>query len=70
MLIGGVSVGMVWIFSILNESNILYTILLSTLFIFILSFMTFVLIRSGSNIARIMLQKITLVNMNIIIILI
>lgn len=70
MLIGGVSVGMVWIFSILNESNILYTILLSTLFISILSSMTFVLIRSGSNIARIMLQKITLVNMNIIIILI
>ncbi|NRH21291.1 PrsW family intramembrane metalloprotease [Candidatus Gracilibacteria bacterium] len=67
MIIGGASVGMVWGFSYIKENQILYTILISTLFIAILSTMTFILIRNGSNIARIMLQKITLVNMNIII---
>lgn len=67
MIIGGVSVGMISLFSSITETRILYTLLASTIFIWVLSTMTFVMIRSGSNIARIMLQKITLVNMNIII---
>jgi len=67
MIIGGASVGMVLLFASITEKGILYMLLTSTIFIAILSTMTFVMIRSWSSIARIMLQKITLVNMNIII---
>lgn len=60
------SVGMVWFFSRITHIGIFYSIATGLLFVWFLSLIATMMIRRWSNIARIILQKITLVNMSII----
>ncbi|MBX9809567.1 PrsW family intramembrane metalloprotease [Candidatus Gracilibacteria bacterium] len=66
MIIGGLSVGIVWLFSILNKIEHFYTTIASFIFIFLLGTSIFLLIQYGSVFARKILQKVAIANILII----
>ena len=68
MMIWGMSVFMVWLFSYV-ESDSLYIVLALSIFVFLLALILYTLIWSGSAYARILLQQFATVNMMIIVVL-
>ena len=66
MMIWGMSVFMVWLFSYV-ESDSLYIVLALSIFVFLLALILYTLIWSGSAYARILLQQFATVNMMIIV---
>lgn len=69
MTIGGLSVGIVWLFSYINHLHAIYTIVAGVGFVLILWIIVASLIQRGSIFARGVLQKVTMVNIVIIFIL-
>ena len=66
IMIGGFSVGLVWLFSYVEQLHTIYTILSSIGFVLILWIVVSSLIQRGSIFARWVLQKVTIVNIIIV----
>ena len=66
MIIGGSAVAFVWMFSYLKNIEHLYIVLSWVFFIATLSIYVFFLIYRGSNIARVILQKVAIANILVI----
>ncbi len=66
MLIGGCSVGIVWLFSYITTVEHIYILLMSVAFILTVSAFIFFLIYRGSVYARGILKKVAIVNIGII----
>ncbi len=66
MIIGSISVGIVWLFSYVTNIEHIYVIFASIVFIVLLSWVIFLLIHTGSVFAKWVLRNVAIINIGII----